>query len=219
MKKTFATLLFALLAIVVNAQMADPVKFSAQLKTGNTAEAEIVFTGKIDAGWHVYSTNLGDDGPISATFNVDKKDGVELVGKLTPRGKEINQFDNMFGMTLRYFENSVQFVQKVKFTKPSYSISGYLEYGACNDETCLPPTAVDFSYTGKSPAVAAETKAADNEKVADASQKSLNEDAKEPLSEGEIGSLAMQKDTFDNAKEALSQTQPMTEADVKGGSL
>jgi len=216
MKKTFATLLFALLAIVVNAQMADPVKFSTQLKTGNTAEAEIVFTGKIDAGWHVYSTNLGDDGPISATFNVDNKDGVELVGKLTPRGKEINQFDNMFGMTLRYFENSVQFVQKVKFTKPSYSISGYLEYGACNDETCLPPTSVDFSYTGKSPAVAAETKAADNEKVADASQKSLNEDAKEPLLEGEIGSLAMQKDTFDNAKEALSQTQPMTETDVKG---
>lgn len=154
MKKmmTLATLL--LIALFANAQMLNPVKFSTQLKTNGTAEAEIVFSGKIDAGWHVYSTNLGSDGPISATFNVTKLDGVELVGKLTPRGKEIVQYDKLFEMKLRYFEGSVQFVQKVKFTKSNYTIDAYLEYGACNDQNCMPPTSVSIKQSGKSPAVA-----------------------------------------------------------------
>lgn len=154
MKKmmTLATLL--LIALFANAQMLNPVKFSTQLKTNGTTEAEIVFSGKIDAGWHVYSTNLGSDGPISATFNVTKLDGVELVGKLTPRGKEIAQYDKLFEMKLRYFEGSVQFVQKVKFTKPNYTIDAYLEYGACNDQNCMPPTSVSIKQSGKSPAVA-----------------------------------------------------------------
>ena len=157
--------LLLLVAMFCNAQMADPVKFKSHLKTGSTAEAEIVFDGKIAHGWHVYSTNLGSDGPIEASFHVDKKDGVELVGKLTPRGHEISMMDNMFGMKLRFFENSVQFVQKVKFTKPTYTIKAYLEYGACNDEMCMPPTQVNAHFSGKSPAI--DGKAAADEKSAD----------------------------------------------------
>ena len=157
--------LLLLVAMFCNAQMADPVKFKSHLKTGSTAEAEIVFDGKIAHGWHVYSTNLGSDGPIEASFHVDKKDGVELVGKLTPRGREISMMDNMFGMKLRFFENSVQFVQKVKFTKPTYTIKAYLEYGACNDEMCMPPTQVDAHFSGKSPAI--DGKAAVDEKSAE----------------------------------------------------
>ncbi|MDD7075455.1 MAG: cytochrome c biogenesis protein CcdA, partial [Prevotella sp.] len=101
-----------------------------------------------------YSTGLGNDGPISATFNASKMDGVKTVGGLTHKGNEISQFDNMFGMKLRYFEGSVTFIQKIKFTKPQYSINCYLEYGACNDETCMPPTSVDFIKSGNAPAVA-----------------------------------------------------------------
>lgn len=157
MKKAMSIALLLLVAMFCNAQMADPVKFTTKFKTGSTAEAEIIFSGKIESGWHVYSTNLGSDGPIEASFHVDKKDGVELVGKLTPRGHEISQMDNMFGMKLRFFEHSVQFVQKVKFTKPNYSIKGYLEFGACNDEMCMPPTNVEFNYKGKSPAVDGES--------------------------------------------------------------
>lgn len=164
MKKlmTLALMLFA--ALMVNAQMAKPVHMSSKLKTNGTAEGEIVFSGSIDPGWHVYSTGLGSDGPISATFHVDKKDGVELVGKLMPRGKEIAKFDKMFEMNLRYFEGSVTFVQKVKFTKPEYTIDGYLEYGACNDESCLPPQEVGIKQSGKSPAFVAPTQPGQNKK-------------------------------------------------------
>lgn len=153
MKKATTLILVMLVSILANAQMLDPVKFTSQLKTNNTAEGEIIFSGKIDQGWHVYSTGLGADGPISATFNKVKLDGVELVGKLQARGKEISNFDKLFEMNLRYFENSVQFVQRVRFTKPSYTIDAYLEYGACNDQNCLPPTSVEIKKSGKSPAV------------------------------------------------------------------
>ena len=153
MKKTLSIVVLLIAALTCHAQLADPVRFSTQLKTDNTANAEIVFTGKIDAGWHVYSTGIGDGGPTEATFHVNTLDGVELVGKLTPRGKEISEYDEMFGMKLRYFENDVQFVQKVKFTRPQYTIDCYLEYGACNDQNCIPPSEVSMKAAGKSPAV------------------------------------------------------------------
>ncbi len=159
MKKIFAFTLLALVTLLAQAQMVNPVKFSTQLKTNGSAEAEIVFSGKIEKGWHVYSTGLGDNGPTSASFNVNKLDGVELVGKLTPRGHEISNYDKLFEMNLRYFEGSAQFVQKVRFTKPNYTIDAYLEYGACNEQNCMPPSEAAFKSSGKSPAVAADKKA------------------------------------------------------------
>ena len=192
--------LLLLVAMFCNAQMADPVKFKSHLKTGSTAEAEIVFDGKIAHGWHVYSTNLGSDGPIEASFHVDKKDGVELVGKLTPRGHEISMMDNMFGMKLRFFENSVQFVQKVKFTKPTYTIKAYLEYGACNDEMCMPPTQVNAHFSGKSPAI--DGKAAADEKSAETN------DVAEALKAGGLDSSMVKAGAVDSVAIADSAAAP-----------
>ena len=192
--------LLLLVAMFCNAQMADPVKFSTKFKTGSTAEAEIIFSGKIESGWHVYSTNLGSDGPVEASFHVDKKDGVELVGKLTPRGHEISQMDNMFGMKLRFFENRVQFVQKVKFTKPNYMIKGYLEFGACNDEMCMPPTNVEINYHGKSPAV--DGAAADEAK----------EEAQEEAMDAAQDTAAVQDSTKADSAQAAAPTLDTAEA-------
>ena len=150
MKKPFITLLLTMMAVSIMAQMVNPVHFKSELKTTEgKAEGEIVFSATIDAGWHVYSTDLGEDGPIEATFNAVKMEGVETVGKLTPKGNVIKKFANMFGMELKYFENTATFVQKVKFTKPEYTIDCFLEYGACNDQSCLPPSQVDFKENGK----------------------------------------------------------------------
>ncbi len=164
MKRLTTICLLLTLWMTAQAQMQDPVKFKSELKTGSGPEAEMVFTATIDPGWHVYSTELGSDGPISASLHVNKIEGAELVGKLTPKGKEISDYDEMFGMKLRYFENTAQFVQKVKFTKPQYNIDAYMEYGACNDEMCMPPSEVALKQSGKSPAVAA---AADEKKEAE----------------------------------------------------
>lgn len=153
--------------IFAMAQMMDPVKISSELKMLKGAEAEIIFSATIDAGWHLYSTDLGNDGPTSATLIVNKMDGAELVGKLKPVGKEVEKFDNMFGMNLRYFEGSGKFVQKIKFTKPNYDIDCYLEYGACNDEMCMPPSQASLVKAGVSPAVAETAKPAAKEAKAE----------------------------------------------------
>ena len=183
MKKTLSVLVLLVASVCAMAQMADPVHFTSKLVMLGGDEAQIEFSAKIDNGWHVYSTGLGNDGPISATFNATKMDGVKTVGGLTHRGKEISQFDNMFGMKLRYFEGSVTFIQKIKFTKPQYSINCYLEYGACNDETCMPPTSVDFIKSGNAPAVAKDAaadkadNAADNAAAANAAATASEEGA------------------------------------------
>ena len=166
MKKSIFSILLLLFAVVVQAQIQEPVKFKSELKTSQAGEAEVVFTGTIDKGWHVYSTDLGDGGPISATFNVESISGAELVGKLKSVGKEVAAFDKLFEMKVRYFENTAQFVQKLKLTGGEYKVEGFLEYGACNDENCLPPTQVPFKFSGKAEGTAVNGPAAD--KAADA---------------------------------------------------
>ena len=160
MKKLLFPFVLLLFAVAVQAQIQDPVKFNSELKILAADEAEVVFTAAIDKGWHDYSTDLGDGGPISATFNVEKIFGAEVVGKLKPVGKEISTFDKLFEMKVRYFENTAQFVQKLKLTGGAYQIEGYLEYGACNDENCLPPTQVPFKFSGKAEGAAKEAAAA-----------------------------------------------------------
>ena len=190
--------------LALNAQLVNPVHFTAELKPGEGAEAEIIFHAKIDAGWHVYSTDIGDDGPIEATFNVVKIDGAEPVGKLKPVGRVIKKMDKMFDMELKYFENEATFVQKIRFTKPNYDIDCYLEYGACSDASCLPPSEVAFKQQGKSPVATAPAATADKEKPADKA-----EPAPEPPAEPE---LAAEPDTAQTAPLATADTE--TTADL-----
>lgn len=164
MKKILSICLL-LIAVVAQAQIQEPVKFKSELKTLAAGEAEIVFTATIDKGWHVYSTDLGDGGPISATFNVEKISGATVVGKLQPKGKEIASYDKLFEMNVRYFESTAQFVQKLKLTGGDYKIEGFLEYGACNDENCLPPTQVEFNFSGKAEAAKGTAAATPAEKI------------------------------------------------------
>ncbi len=175
MKKTLLLLWALVLTVAVNAQMADPVHFTSELKMSDGAKGEIIFHATIDKGWHVYSTDLGDSGPIQASFNVVKMDGAELVGKLTPKGKVITKMDKMFNMEVRYFENEATFVQKIRFTKPDYDIDCFLEYGTCNDESCLPPSEVTFKQQGKSPVdkVVEENKSKESKKSSDSAVISL----------------------------------------------
>ena len=139
-------------AIAIRGQMVDPVRFTSELRILGDDKGEVVFTGTIDSGWHVYSTDIGSGGPVAATFHADRLEGVETVGSLQPRGKVISQYDKMFDMELRYFEHQVTFVQPLHFTRQQYLIDCYLEYGACNDEMCLPPTSVELKTSGTLPA-------------------------------------------------------------------
>ena len=213
MRKLLSILTMLVVTVCANAQMLDPVHFTSKLEMLSGDEAQIVFAAKIDNGWHVYSTGLGNDGPISATFNPVKMDGVKTVGSLTHKGKEISQFDNMFGMKLRYFEGSVTFIQKIKFTKPEYSIDCYLEFGACNDETCLPPTQVSLTKSGKSPAISKDAaKEAPTKEAAAPSESAPVPGASALGSDAPAADTAAPADTAAAAPDAAAVNTPATDA-------
>ena len=135
--------------LMARAQIQEPVKFKSEWKQLSDTVAEIVFTGTIAPGWHVYSTDLPEGGPVAATFNLDRMEGAELRGPLEARGQVTEKMDPMFGMKVKYFEgNTAVFAQSIRLTGGTYTIEGYLQYGACNDENCLPPTNVEFAYSG-----------------------------------------------------------------------
>ena len=210
MRKIISFLLLSFVVYALQAQIKDPVKFKTELTSLSDTEAEVVFTAAIDNGWHVYSTDLGDGGPISATFNVDNKSGVELVGKLKPVGKEVSTFDKLFEMKVRYFENTAKFVQKVKFTGGAYEIEGYLEYGACDDESCLPPTQVPFKFSGVAKAGNAAATKTEQSKAEQPEQKVVDKADKkeEATSVASKDSSAMMELVPATTTEAATDIQP-----------
>ena len=159
MKKMRTILAMTAMFIIstVCAQM-NPVEVTTTFNKISDTEAEIVFNANIQPTWHMYSTNVVEDGPTPTTFNVDKIEGAEVVGALQAKGNVIKHFEDMFGTDVYFFENKGQFVQKIKLLGGDYKIEGYLEYGACNDQNCTPPTSADFSFSGNVPAAAAPVK-------------------------------------------------------------
>lgn len=144
MKKTLLTLLAVFSALAVSAQ----ITFTPSIKQTAPDEVTISFSGTIASGWHVYSPTE-NNGPTPASFNVDKIQGAKLVGGLKANKPATKKFEDMFEAEVSYYEHSVTFSQKLKLTDKTYSIEGYFEFGACNDESCMPPTAVEFKYSGK----------------------------------------------------------------------
>ncbi|RKD91016.1 protein-disulfide reductase DsbD family protein [Mangrovibacterium diazotrophicum] len=149
MKKFSALILLALIALQSFAQIQEPVKWSFDSKQ-NGDEVQLIFKATIDEGWHLYDTQLPEGGPVPTSFHFNDNSQIEFVGKMTTNPAPIDKFDDTFQMELRYFGKKAEFIQvvKLKTTEP-VTIDGYLEFMCCNDETCLPPTEVDFSFKTK----------------------------------------------------------------------
>ena len=131
------------------AQFQNPVTFSVTQKKVGDDTLEVVFQGTVDAGWHVYGTDIADGGPTRAELTLETQKGLKPDGKLRVTGKLHKAMDEMFGMEVSYMEGTASFVQRFVITEPTYEVSGFLTYGACNDENCIPPTDVEFSFKGK----------------------------------------------------------------------
>ena len=192
-KRMGAMLSLLCVAMVTFAQMHDPIKCETAWDIVNDNVAELRISAAIDAGWHLYSTEQGEDGPTPATLTVETLEGASLDGKLGFEGKEITKYDDMFGMEVRYFENKVTFVQRFAITD-GYKVQGYFQYGACNDENCLPPTNVEFNFKGQ--------QAADNgqQSIANSQQPSSPFGA---LWEPVIDELGQPKGTADTDNQSL----------------
>ena len=149
--KRIALLLTLFICALVSAlaQFQTPVTMTASQKKVGDDALEIVFQGNVDAGWHVYGTDIADGGPTRAELTLEKQKGLKPDGKLKATGKIHKAMDEMFGMEVSYMEGTASFVQRFTITEPEYEVVGYLTYGACNDENCMPPTNVEFSFKGE----------------------------------------------------------------------
>ena len=161
MKKLISSIMLALIALVVQAQILTPVKWKIKLDDkGGAPEKEIVFTATADKGWHLYDMNLPEGGPVSTSFTFETLNGAELIGQPVPSVKPTTVYDEQFAMNLRWYPGTVSFTQKLKVADPAkFKAEGEVEFMACNDETCLPPDQIPFSFDKKSihvdPALAA----------------------------------------------------------------
>ena len=149
MRKHLTLFLFLFCQLLSQAQILEPIKWNIQLKNSGKSDKEIIFTAKIDEGWHLYNMNLPQGGPVSTTFHFEKIKGATLNGKTTAISKAINKKDDTFGLELSWFIKEAIFVQKIDVTdKKKFEIEGNVEFMGCNDVTCLPPTPVKFKFTG-----------------------------------------------------------------------
>ena len=123
------------------------VKFTASMKQTAPDEITISFSGVINKGWHVYAPEE-KHGPTAASINIDKIEGARLEGGLKANKPVTKKYEEVWKGEVAFYEDNVVFTQKVKLTGKEYKIEGYFEYGACNDELCMPPSSVDFSYSG-----------------------------------------------------------------------
>ncbi len=156
MKRLFSIFAIALACCTVSvAQMAEPVHFSVSHKVTEKGQLLLSFSGKIDEGWHVYGSNFAEGGPTVASITLDKCEGLKPMGGLKTQGRVHRGMDAMFGMEVETVEGSVTFTQAYEITSQKYVAKGYLTYGACNDENCIPPSDVEFDIAGEAPQSAA----------------------------------------------------------------
>lgn len=143
MKKLTLIIITALLSTGLSAQILQPVKWSYAAKKTSKTEAVLLLKATIDQGWHIYSTQQKEGGPIKTSITFTPSKDYAINGALA-EPKPITKFEPLFKMNVGYFEKAVIFQQKIKLKKDQTSIKGQLEYMVCNDKQCLPPDNVDF---------------------------------------------------------------------------
>ena len=138
-------LMFSLLAISVFPQIYNPVSWEFSQKEISNSEIQLQFKATIEKGWHLYSQNISDDGPVPTTFTfiIDKDTSVEKLNE--PVSKE--EFDPNFDMVLKYFSDEVVFTRNIKYEEgKKINISGYVDFMVCDEAQCLPPDYAEFSF-------------------------------------------------------------------------
>jgi DsbC/DsbD-like thiol-disulfide interchange protein len=144
MKRILLLITIVAIATGAFAQIEKPVKWSYAAKRINSTEAVIFLRATIDPGWHIYSQNVKDGGPIKTSFTFTPSKDYALLGK-TAEPKPVTKFEDAFKMDVSYFEKTVTFQQKIKLKSANAkNVKGQLEYMVCNDRKCLPPEDVDF---------------------------------------------------------------------------
>src|SRR5690606_32698618 len=128
-------------------QIADPIEWDARMEKQNDSIYTLIFEAKLDKGWHLYSQDVDEDGPIPTTFTFNNSpETYELIGQ-TEEPDVPAIYDDVFGMEIKFFKNGARFTQQIKVFDPEVIIEAEVEYMVCDDEQCLPPDVVPFQFS------------------------------------------------------------------------
>ncbi|TWR29819.1 sugar transporter [Mucilaginibacter pallidiroseus] len=148
MKKLILVITALIITFSAQAQIESHVKWQYAFKKVSATEAVVLIKANIDNGWHIYSQNVAEGGPVKTSFTFAPSKEFALVGK-TIEPKPITRYEKVFSMNVGFFENSVVFQQKIKLKGKNATVKGKLEFMTCNDSKCLPPDEVEFSIPVK----------------------------------------------------------------------
>jgi len=141
--KTFAMLMILLFA-GISSVFSQQIKWNCAAKVIGSNQALLSFKATVMPGWHIYSTQQKEGGPLKTSITIDSSGNYVLVGKTT-EPKPLAKWDGAFGMQVLYFEKEVVFQQKVKFSGKNVTVKGEIEFMTCDDHQCLPPVTESFS--------------------------------------------------------------------------
>ena len=146
MKQFILVLSVLIFSLTGYSQVLDPVKWTTSVEKISDTEYHLISTAIVDRGWHLYSQNVPENGPIPTTFVYDDSEGgFKIIGNTEEEEGHIVD-DPVFGMEIKFFENKATFKQKVEVEAGKSSISGFVEFMVCDDTRCLPPTEVDLTF-------------------------------------------------------------------------
>jgi hypothetical protein len=148
MKKLILLFTVIIFSLSAHSQILKPVTWSYAAKKISKTEAVVYMKATIDQGWHIYSQNLKDGGPVKTTFTFPAAKTYTLIGK-TIEPKAITRYEDTFQMNVSFFEKSVVFQQKVKLKGTSAIVKGTVEFMTCDDKQCQPPEEISFSIPVK----------------------------------------------------------------------
>ncbi|WP_316812913.1 protein-disulfide reductase DsbD domain-containing protein [Pedobacter heparinus] len=146
---------FLLFVSVAKSQIYSPLKWSCAVKKIGKDEAIIYVKGVISDGWHIYSVDQPNGGPLKTNFTFSPSAEYSLIGKVKEPAPMV-EFAEVFKIQVFYFKDSVVFEQKVKLTSMfrrtslpkgarEIVVKGKIDYMACTEERCTPPLEMKFS--------------------------------------------------------------------------
>ncbi len=187
MKKSILTLLGIIIAFGLWAQQLDPVKWTYKVNETSATEAELVFTAKLDAGWHLYSQYTDPNGPLAIVFTFNDSPDYQRIGKVQ-EPKPHEEMDDIFQCVVKSFSGTVVFRQKIKrVSEKDFTVKGVVSYQLCNDGSCIAPEDHDFSFNVKGAVAEVVEATQEVEPAVTPAVEDVVEETEEPVAQEEAG--------------------------------
>lgn len=146
MKKLTLLVFTYFIAFSALAQIIEPIKWTFDSKQ-NGRNVELIFEASIDENWHLYDTYLPEGGPIATQVVFEDSTLFEFAGELEKDPQPVEKFDNIFQLNLRFFSERATLTQKIRLKSDDPTeIKGYVLFMGCDDEMCLPPNEIEFTF-------------------------------------------------------------------------